>query len=126
MNQEVVDHQQVLKKVVNLPVYRWSYKADKSHARHLGPMAQDFHSTFEVGKDERHIGSLDASGVSLSAIKALHENAQHQVVEKNRQIELLHSEIDSIKRENEELHDRLNSLESALLDLMSRLESRER
>jgi hypothetical protein len=40
-------------------------------------MAQDFRAAFGLGADERHIGTIDESGVALAAIQALaKENAE--------------------------------------------------
>ena len=45
-------------------------------------MAQDFHAAFGLGESDRHIGTVDADGVALVAIQALHEI----VTEKDREI----------------------------------------
>ena len=105
-NIEPVDQQAILKKLATLPINRWSYKSDSNGTRHIGPMAQDFHAQFEVGKDEKHIGSLDASGVALAAIQALAKLSS----EKSEQIQIL-------ERENDELRQRLESLETAVESL---------
>ncbi len=72
-----VDPAEILAKVTALPVALWTYKDDTSGARHLGPMAQDFHALFGLGATETGISTLDSSGVALAAIKALaEENAR--------------------------------------------------
>ncbi|MCA9667351.1 MAG: tail fiber domain-containing protein [Myxococcales bacterium] len=68
---ERVDDSEVLRRVMSLPITRWSYKTDKPGVRHIGPMAQDFKRTFGVGNSKRYIAPLDGTGVSLAAIKAL-------------------------------------------------------
>jgi hypothetical protein len=70
---EPVDTAEILDKVAALPVSSWSYKDDSSGARHLGPMAQDFHAAFGLGASETGIATLDTSGVALASIKALHD-----------------------------------------------------
>ncbi len=70
---EPVDPAEILAKVSALPVAAWTYKNDTSGARHLGPMAQDFHALFGLGESETGISTLDSSGVALAAIKALAE-----------------------------------------------------
>jgi len=60
-----------LKAVDALPISSWSYKSDSTNARHIGPMAQDFISTFHVGSNDKTILQVDGDGVSLAAIKAL-------------------------------------------------------
>jgi hypothetical protein len=65
-----VDPSEVLDEVADLPVRSWAYKADPD-VRHIGPTAQDFHAAFGLGEDDRHIGTVDADGVALAAIKGL-------------------------------------------------------
>jgi Chaperone of endosialidase len=71
-----VDSRAILAKVESLPITTWRYKNEQGQL-HLGPMAQDFHAAFGLGPDERHIGTIDESGVALAAIQALaKENAE--------------------------------------------------
>ena len=51
----------------------WNYKSQDAKVRHIGPMAQDFAAAFGIGEDDTHISSVDADGVALASIKALHE-----------------------------------------------------
>jgi hypothetical protein len=67
-----VDPSQVLDKLVSLPISTWVYKTEASEARHIGPMAQDFMATFGVGSSDRTILQVDADGVALASIQALH------------------------------------------------------
>jgi Chaperone of endosialidase len=66
-----VNDGEILKAVDALPISSWSYKGDGSNSRHIGPMAQDFMSTFHVGSNDKTILQVDGDGVSLAAIKAL-------------------------------------------------------
>lgn len=43
-----VNAREVLTKVVSLPLREWNYKTDSKDVQHLGPVAQDFHSAFEL------------------------------------------------------------------------------
>jgi len=70
-----VEPRAVLAEVANLPVRSWSYEAEPS-VRHVGPTAQDFHRAFGLGGDDRHIGSADADGIALAAIKGLNEKVE--------------------------------------------------
>ena len=65
-----VDHRKTLRKVASLPVTAWQYTHNPGR-RHVGPMAQDFHATFGLGFDDKHISTLDTDGVTLSALKGL-------------------------------------------------------
>ncbi len=106
---ESVDGRAVLEQLVEVPITRWSYKADEDHAddgehapRHMGPMAQDFHASFGLGADERGISSLDANGVTIAAVQGLYEVVQ----EKDARIQALEA--------------RLVALEAALTDSAQR------
>jgi hypothetical protein len=81
----------VLAKVAALPLSRWSYTND-IHTVHIGPMAQDFHSAFNVGSDDKHISMVDADGVALAAIQGL-----------NQKLEEKDAEIQELKRVVKEL-----------------------
>jgi hypothetical protein len=68
-----VNAQEVLIKVASLPLQVWNYKQDNPNTRHIGPMAQDFSAAFSVGADDKHIATVDESGVALAAIKGLYQ-----------------------------------------------------
>jgi hypothetical protein len=92
-----VDSQWVLDQVVEMPISTWSYKSGKDgHARHIGPMAQDFHAAFGVGESDRFIFQIDADGVSLAAIQALD------------------AKVDELEAENAKLRATLRELEARL------------
>lgn len=91
-----IDPAQVLAKVVALPITSWQYRKDGPEVRHLGPMAQDFHAAFGLWNSDTMIFPLDASGVSLAAIQALHARLQ------------------AAEAENEDLRARLERLERRL------------
>ena len=86
---DVVDGSQVLEKLTQLPISEWTYKADADGTRHLGPMAQDFYSVFELGNDSTKIAPGDMAGVSLAAIKAL----QAELDKRDQAIENLAGQI---------------------------------
>jgi hypothetical protein len=77
-----IDDDRILAKVAALPISEWSYTAQGTGIRHLGPMAQDFRAAFGLGEDDRHISTIDEDGVALAAIKAL----QSEVSAKNRSL----------------------------------------
>jgi hypothetical protein len=88
----------VLDKVVSLPLTEWSYKSEAG-ARHIGPMAQDFHAAFGLdGADDKHIAVVDEGGVALAAIQGLNEK--------------LEADNASLKLENNSLAKRLDELEA--------------
>ena len=100
-NVQSVNYAQILEKVATLPIQQWQYK-DAVGVDHIGPMAQDFHATFNLGSTNKGIATVDASGVALAAIKALAiENAQ------------LKAEVAELKSDR----DRLATLEAVVAEL---------
>jgi hypothetical protein len=93
-----VNPREILAKVACLPVSQWYFKQDAS-ARHLGPVAQDFHAAFGLGADDKHIATVDADGVALVAIQGLNQKVEEQ------------------RAENAELKRRLAHLEQLVLKL---------
>jgi hypothetical protein len=91
-----LDAADVLRRLVALPITSWRYRKDGPEVRHIGPMAQDFHAAFGLWNSDTMIFPLDASGVSMAAIQALHAR-------------LLAAEA-----ENEDLRARLDRLERRL------------
>jgi hypothetical protein len=105
-----VSSAQMLEKVDQLPITEWSYKEDPQ-TRHVGPVAQDFYSIFNIGTDDKHIAPIDEGGVALAAVQGL-----------NRKLESDNAEL---KRENNLLARRLDDLEAevaALAKASTRLE----
>jgi hypothetical protein len=101
-----VTPEEVLAKVVELPISTWRYKGDAPDVHHLGPMAQDFAAAFGLGPDDRHIAPLDAAGVSLAAIQAL-----------NKQVEQKDAAIQDLRQRNADLEKRLADLEALVSKL---------
>ncbi len=87
-----VSSREVLAKVAALPITEWQYKK-QSDARHIGPMAQDFHAAFGTGRDDKHIASVDADGVALAAIQGLNEKLE----EKSAEVESLKQSVAELK-----------------------------
>lgn len=102
-NFEAVDCDEILAQVANLPITTWNYKSDEEEIRHMGPVAQDFRSTFQLGDSDKTIATTDKAGVSLAAIKALNSKLEAEAKEKDQQIDALNK--------------RLQKLESALLQM---------
>jgi hypothetical protein len=95
-----VDSQWVLDQLTALDLSTWSYKDGKDgYARHIGPMAQDFHAAFGVGASDKFIFQIDADGVSFAAIQALD------------------AKVDELEAENQQLRTALKDLEARLAEL---------
>lgn len=73
---EDIDRQQVLERVVALPVQRWRYMNEPTEIRHMGTFAQDFHAAFGLGSDDKTISMADADGVALAAIQGLNAKVE--------------------------------------------------
>jgi hypothetical protein len=95
-----VDVAAVLDKLVALPVQTWVYKASHDEGQHMGPFAEDFASTFGLGNDEKHIATVDESGVAFAAIQGL-----------NRKVE---NENAALRAQNADLRTRLERIASRL------------
>jgi hypothetical protein len=93
-----VNARDVLAKVVGLPISEWQYKT-QSGARHIGPMAQDFREAFALGRDDKHITSVDADGVALAAIQGLNEKLEEKT-----------QEVDALKKSVAALTELVNKL----------------
>jgi hypothetical protein len=65
------DPEQVLQRLARLPIESWNYRAQSSAVRHVGPTAQDFYSSFQLGESDTTITATDMAGVGLLAIQAL-------------------------------------------------------
>jgi len=76
-----VDGEAILERVARPPLSTWNGKGVDARDRHLGPMAQDFHVSFELGLDDTKISSGDLSGVALAAIQGLHRAGQEKTRE---------------------------------------------
>jgi hypothetical protein len=79
-----VDGDAILERLLRLPISTWRYKADARGARHIGPMAQDFRLSFDVGANDTTIYPLDESGVAFAAIQALNAKLDRLAAENAR------------------------------------------
>lgn len=113
-----IDPQDILSKVVDLPVSKWTYNSEPNSVRHLGPTAEDFHAKFGLGINKTSIASVDSAGVALAAIQGLHQ----LMTEKDEKIAAL-------ENQNQKLNERIGQLEdqqgriAALEEVVTRLAS---
>jgi trimeric autotransporter adhesin len=92
---EPVDVQAVLEKVSRLPIMEWNYKDYPQ--RHIGAMAQDFHSSFPLNNNDKMLNDADLHGVALAAIQGLNQKME--------------AENAALRAENADLKARLDRLE---------------
>ena len=86
-----VNSQEVLNRVASLPISSWNFKTDTT--RHIGPMAQDFYSAFNVGTDDKHIATVDEDGVALAAIQGLNQKLEDETKAKDAKINELEKRL---------------------------------
>lgn len=94
-----IDPDQILESIAKMPISEWSYNDQEPSVRHIGPMAQDFHSAFDVGSSDKCIPTVDENGVALAAIQALYQRVSH-LDEESRD---LRQKNDALRREVEQL-----------------------
>jgi hypothetical protein len=92
-----VSPSQILDKVAQLPLSEWSYKEDVA-TRHIGPVAQDFYSLFNIGTDNKHIAPMDEGGVALAAIQGLNQKVAEQLKVKDAQIQELRQKVERLEK----------------------------
>jgi hypothetical protein len=102
-NVHPVDLDELLNKLLQVPIATWNYKSQAPSIRHIGPMAQDFYAVFGFGEDEKLISTIDADGVALAAIQGL-----------THKVKTLEAANETLKAKNAELEARLNAIERAL------------
>ena len=72
-NYKTVNKQDILNKLIAMPIEEWNYKSQDESIRHIDPYAQDFDKAFGLGESELSIDTIDADGVALEAAQALAE-----------------------------------------------------
>ena len=85
-----VDVGAVLDKLVSMPIATWQWKSEPGGIRHMGPMAQDFHSTFGLGDSDTQIVTVDADGVALAAIQGLNAKLEQGIAALRSELAALH------------------------------------
>jgi hypothetical protein len=99
-----VNVEDVLERLLAVPVSTWSMLGTDGKIRHMGPMAEDFYSKFPLGLGETTIGLGDFDGVNMAAIQALAKRGQ-----------ALEKEVRDLRTERDALEARLKRLEELLV-----------
>ncbi len=107
-----VDGREILQRLNGVPIYNWNAKGDNPSIRHIGPMAQDFYAAFNVGEDDKHITTIDADGVALTAIQGLYEVVQDEIKSRDAKITSQQKQIDALQSQNADILVRLAALET--------------
>jgi len=104
----------VLSRLRDIDVSTWNYTSEGRTVRHMGPMAEDFYRAFQLGTGNTSIGVQDLTGVSLAAIKELHQRTD-QLQQKTVEVEQLREQVNQLRLENGEMERRLATLEQLML-----------
>ncbi|HEX8285346.1 MAG TPA: tail fiber domain-containing protein [Pyrinomonadaceae bacterium] len=96
-NFSFVDGNDVLARLRKVPVSTWNYIAEGQQSRHLGPMAEDFYTAFQLGTTDKAIGIQDAVGVSLAAVKALDARTT-ELQQKTAEVEQLRAKVTTLEQ----------------------------
>ena len=99
-NIKQVNTEQILSMVMELPIKRWNYKSQREEIEHIGPMAQDFYSIFNVGDNNLTISTIDPSGIALAAIQELNKSTTNEISELKREIKELREILNGIVSED--------------------------
>lgn len=102
-NFQPVDGQEVLEKLMTVPITTWNAIGADPAVRRMGPMAQDFSAAFGLGDDDKVITTGDLDGVALASIQGLYQIVQEQ-----------DAQIVALQQENADLQARLAAIERAL------------
>jgi hypothetical protein len=97
-NFTAADGRQILDRVAALPISLWNYRSQEPSVRHIGPVAQDFAAAFGVGEDEKHITTVDESGVALAAIQGLNQKLEEETKAKDEEVRGLKQRIDKLEQ----------------------------
>ena len=112
-NIETLDAEAYLNRLDSIGVYSWSYKSQDSTITHIGPMAQDFYSTFNIGTDSTVINSGDFDGVNLLLIKALDDKVD-ELEEQKQTLSELEQELADLKAQRKRMATLLAALEEKI------------
>jgi hypothetical protein len=94
---KAIETEDVLNKVLQLPISQWKFKTESNDIRHIGPTSQDFMSAFGLGTDEKFIDTVDADGVALAAIQGLNTKLMQSLEERDDAIAKLLLRIEALE-----------------------------
>jgi hypothetical protein len=109
-NFALVNGNDVLSRLRNVPVSTWNYISEGRNVRHIGPMAEDFYKQFGLGTGATSIGVQDLAAVSLAAVKSLDERTI-KLQQKTAEVDQLRAEVNELRSANAMMLQRLSALE---------------
>ena len=108
---QAIDPQEVLTRLAALPISKWRFN-EGPEDEHLGPMAEDFHAAFGLGKSAEVISLTDTSGVALAAAQGLLQQVQ-QLQQETQELQRRNVEL---RQQNAEFSQRLEILEKRVAE----------
>lgn len=105
-----IDPRSILERLIAMPVSTWSYIAQGTDVRHIGPMAQDFMAAFQVGETETGINTIDADGVAMAAIQGLNQKLESENAKLARQAADLATRAADLEADNQAIRAELQAL----------------
>jgi hypothetical protein len=109
-----IDAEDVLSKVLDIPITTWRFKSEDDEVKHIGPVAQDFMASFGYGSSDKHITATDADGVALAAIQGLNLKLEANLEEKQTEIDRLEAELVKHDEQFASLEQRLLAMEASM------------
>ena len=107
---EPVNEQAVLEAVESMPVNTWEF-TDRDGTRHIGPMAEDFASRFDLGGETDSIATVDADGVAFAAIQGLTDRLRRKNEELREELSETNAEMHQLTERHERLQAQVARLE---------------
>jgi hypothetical protein len=76
-NYRKIDANEILERLLSIPVEKWEYLYPDRDTQgdHIGPYAEDFQMSFQVG-DGKTINYMDAIGVLIASVQALSKRVE--------------------------------------------------
>jgi trimeric autotransporter adhesin len=124
-----VDAEDVLKRIVNVPVTTWTMIGGDPAVRHLGPVAEDFYAAFPLGLGETTIGMGDIDGVNLVAIQGLERRTTQlraELAAERRLRDELRAQLATEQRHRGALESKVHRLEELINELAAKQEAGKR
>lgn len=100
-------------KLDSIDVYSWNYKSQNKEIKHIGPMAQDFYATFDIGADSTMINSGDFDGINLLLLKGLNEKLD-LIEDQKEKISELEKELMLLEEKRLQMQKKLEAIENKL------------
>lgn len=100
----------ILARLVALPIQGWRYTNEVAGVRHVGPMSQDFKAAFGLGNSDKIIGFVDEEGVALAAIQGLNQKLQDELNRQDAKNVKLQQQNDLLSKHLDELESKVKQL----------------